>query len=236
MRKIFITLLLGVVLFTTTACHKEKTPITEAEQFKQEYESLNGTQSKNGTNIYQTLEISTDNPFIYKEASDIIESIEAKETFVVYFGFAGCPWCRSIVPTLIDVASDLGIATVYYVDIQEIRDTIAIDSNGNITTTKEGTEDYYQLLEKLDTVLEAYTLTDSAGVEIDTGEKRIYAPTIIAVVKGEVKEATDGISPNQTDGFMALTEPMLEESYDKIKCTIQCVADSQAICSAKTKC
>jgi len=227
-----------MTIFTTTACanNEEKTLKTDAEKFEAEYEKLNGTKTQYGDQNYQNLKISSDNPFVYKKPSDIINLLEEKETFVVYFGFATCPWCRSVVPTLIDVASDLGIYEVYYVDVKDIRNILELDENGEVITTKEGTEDYHILLEELEPVLEAYTLIDSAGNERNTGQKRIYAPTIVSVVNGEVKEATDGVSTKQTDGFMDLTNEMLEESYDKIKCTIQCVADNKAVCSAKTKC
>lgn len=234
MKKVFISIML---LLSLTGCsNKElKEELTDALKFKEEYESLNEETNNNG-NKYRLLEIEEGNPFIYKSASDIVEMIDNKETFVVYFGFASCPWCRSVVPSLIEVATDLGISSIYYVDVKEIRDTLELDEEGNIVTQKEGTDAYYQLLEKLDSVLESYLLTDQDDNEIDTGEKRIYAPNIIAIVDGQAIEMTDGISNSQTDALMELTTEMKQESYNKIKCSIECVADNQKVCSAKTKC
>ena len=91
-------------------------------------------------------------------------------------------------------------------------------------------------LEKMDNILEDYTITDNDGDEIKTGEKRIYAPNIVAVIDGDAVQLTDGVSSKQTDGYMNITNEMEEESYDKIKCAIECVADSKEICSAKKQC
>jgi 23S rRNA pseudouridine955/2504/2580 synthase len=43
--------------------------------------------------------------------------IENKETFVVYFGFSDCPWCRSVVEELIHVAKDLNVEKLYYAEV-----------------------------------------------------------------------------------------------------------------------
>jgi thiol-disulfide isomerase/thioredoxin len=232
-KKILMLILLGGMLFSLTACGKEE---TDALKFKEEYESLNGTTREKDGKTIRTIEIREDNPFVYKEASDIVEMIQNKETFVVYFGFPDCPWCRSAIPTLDSVAADLELDTIYYVNVKEIRDTLVLDDDGKVTVESSGTDGYYDLLEVLDNVLADYTLTDSDGNQVETGEKRIYAPNIISVVDGVAMELTDGISDSQTDGYMELTKEMTKESYNKIKCSIQCVADDKKTCSAKTNC
>lgn len=234
MKKILVIITVLMLLVGCTNTKETKQVQADAAKFKEEYESLNN-ESNNGK-TYRSLEIDDNNPITYQTVSDIIEAMDDKESFVIYFGFAECPWCRSVVPTLIEVANDLGISNIYYVDVKEIRDTLELDDEGNIVTKKEGTEDYYKLLEKLDSVLETYLLTDADGNEVNTGEKRIYAPNIISVIDGEAKYLTDGSSSSQTDAYMDLTDEMKEESYDKIKCSIECVADNQKTCSAKTKC
>ncbi|MCI6266044.1 MAG: thioredoxin family protein [Erysipelotrichaceae bacterium] len=237
-RVLIITILL-FSLFAMTACDgqkEKKTSQVDAERFKEEYESLNGTiRAKDGKTI-RTIEISEDNPMIYAEATDIVQMMKDKKSFVVYFGFSDCPWCRSAVPTLIEVASDLGLDTIYYVDVKEIRDTMKIDESGNVVTETKGTDSYYDLLEAFDNVLSNYTLIDQDGNEISTGEKRIYAPNIISVVDGVATELTDGISDKQNDGYMELTSEMKQESYDKIECSIQCVVDDKKTCTAKASC
>lgn len=162
--------------------------------------------------------------------------INNKETFIVYFGFAECPWCRSVIPTLIDVASDLEVDKIYYVDIKNIRDTLGLDNNLNVITKVKGTNDYYALLELLKEILDDYNLIDENGNAIATGEKRIYAPSIISIINGEAKKLETGISDKQTDGNMELTEEMKNDTYNKFKTIIEYTLKNNTTCSISSKC
>ena len=237
MKKNIILFILGFILvFFATGCSNKDVNVSDSVKFKGEYEALNDMVNEANNKEYRILDIDEDNSFVYKSAGEIVEMMENNETFVVYFGFASCPWCRSIINQLIEVINDLGIEKVYYVDVKEIRDVMIIDDKGNIVTKDEGTKDYYKLLEKMDSVLENYTLIGEDGEEVDTGEKRIYAPNIVSVVDGDAVKMTDGISDIQDDAYMDLTEEMIEDSYDKIKCSVECVIEKKEICSVKTKC
>lgn len=233
--KNILKLVIIICLFTGCSVKEDET-LNDSQKFKEEYESLNGEKNENNGKMYRNLEIDEDNNFIYKSAKDIVEMMEDEESFVVYFGFSSCPWCRSVIKPLIDVSSDLGIYPIYYVDVKDIRDTMIINEDNDLEIEKKGTDEYYDLLEKMDNVLEDYTITDKDGKEIKTGEKRIYAPNIVAVIDGDAVQLTDGVSSKQTDGYMEITSDMEEESYDKIKCTIECVADSKEVCSPKKQC
>ena len=216
-------------------CSGMKKEKNDAFLFKEEYESLNG--EKNSKDIsYRVLDIEEDNPFVYKDANDIIEMIDNKDTFVVYFGFASCPWCRSVIYNMIDVADELEIDTIYYVDVKDIRDVMAIDEDGDIYISKEGANDYYTLLDRIGSVLDDYTLTDNDGNEVNTNTKRIYAPNVVAVVDGVPTKMTTGISDLQENAYMELTEEINDESFDKIKCTIECVVEKKNICTADKRC
>lgn len=197
---------------------KNKKEQNDAEKFKEEYESLNGTENNRGKEI-RSIKIDKDNPFVYAEAKDIVELIDNKETFLVYFGFTNCPWCRSVLPTLISVAKDKGVDKIYYVNVLDIRDTMELTKKDKAETVKKGTDDYYDLLDKLDDVLSDYTLTNDKDKEIKTGEKRIYAPNLAVVVNGKAKKLTTGISDKQTDGYMELTDEMkkdMKKSFEKV--------------------
>ncbi len=208
--KKFLVIVLSILLILPLAgCSK-----SDAKKFKEEYESLNGEVS-NGKEM-RVLNISSKNPFVYKEAKDIVSMIKDGNTFVVYFGFARCPWCRSVLPNLIKAADELNIDKIYYVDVLDIRDTMDIDDAGNPYKKKDADKSYYELLNLLDGVLEDYTLTKN-NKKIATGEKRIYAPNIVVVKDGEVINMTTGVSDLQTDGYMELTDEMNNESYNKIK-------------------
>lgn len=188
---------------------------TDALRFKEEYESLNTEKRSSDGKYHRSLSISEKNPIIYKTADEIVEKIEEKETFIVYFGFDSCPWCRSVITELLQAASDENIEKIYYVDVKEIRDILEIDENGKIKKVEEGTNGYQKLLLYLDNVLDEYTLVDADGKSIQTGEKRIYAPNVVSIVNGVATKKTSGISDKQTDSMMDLTEEIKKDSYNR---------------------
>lgn len=236
MKKLQRVFFLILIVLLLAACTNKTLTAKEQDalKFKEEYESLNGKSSNNRK--YRKVSIAEDNPIRYQTAGDIVKMIEDKKTFIVYFGFDSCPWCRSVVPTLLEVAKDLEVDTIYYVDVKEIRDVLKLGENDEVIQEKEGDAAYYKLLELLDPVLEKYTLTNDDKKEIDTEEKRIYAPNVISVVDGKAVELESGISDKQTDAYMKLTEEMKKDTYNKFKCSIKCVLESSATCSNKNSC
>lgn len=211
---------------------EEKEVNPDSKKFKEEYESLNGTKNKGGKEI-RKIEIDEENVFVYAEAKDIVKMTENKETFLVYFGFPTCPWCRSVLPSLISVAKDNGVDKIYYVNVLDIRDTKELGKKDKVKTVKEGTKDYYKLLDLFDNVLNDYTLTNSKDKEIKTGEKRIYAPNVIAVVDGKAKKLTSGISDAQDDGYMEITDEMKNDMKKQFEEVILEYVESSTTCSAK---
>ncbi|MGM9834572.1 MAG: hypothetical protein ACI31M_02175 [Bacilli bacterium] len=200
---------------------EENNSITADEKkFKEEYESLNGEKNKNDV-PYKVMDIAEDNNVVYitdEEAVDIIK----EETAVIYMGFKGCPWCRNAIPVLFDAVENVGIDKVYYLDLTDVRSQITLDANDKVQITK-GTDAYYELMELLDNYIEDYSLTTSKGKTVKTGEKRIYAPTVITVKDGVVvgfnegtvegHDKVDGVLPDltkeQTDKLYLIFEAML---------------------------
>ena len=117
-RKILLSLLVIVTLFSVTACGKkeEKKDNKAALEFKEEYESLNGKTNASGKE-HRTITVSEDNPYIKVTPSKIVEMIENKETFYLYVGDPLCPWCRSVLEKSIEVAKKYDIEKIYYIDI-----------------------------------------------------------------------------------------------------------------------
>ena len=224
MKKKILLILLGILLLT--ACVKDN---KKALEFKEEYESLNGTESTSGKTI-RTISIPEDNPFVYATEDDIVEMIDNNETFVVYFGFASCPWCRSILEEMTKAAKDLNIDKIYYVDVLDIRDIQEINSDNNIVTTKEGTEGYNELVKRIGDVLSDYTLTTSEGESINLGVKRIYAPNVVVVSNGKAIKMEEGISEELKDPYSELTDNMKKYTYNKFKCLFECYQDEQNMC------
>lgn len=234
-RSILVIIAIVILLIITGCSYDKKEEKADSLKFKEEYESINGDIIEGTDYKVRTLNIPEDNPIVYAEANDIISMMDNNETFVVYFGFNSCPWCRSVLPVLLDVAKDLNLKKIYYVDVKNIRDRLDVDEDGNIITVKEGSEGYIGLLARLDDVLEDYTL-EIDGKEIETEEKKIYAPNVVSIVNGKAKELETGISDELDDPFMELTDKIKKETYNKFKCSIKCVLENKNSCSSKHAC
>ena len=128
------------------------------------------------------------------------------------------------------MAKDKEIDTIYYVDVKDVRDVKEVLEDGSIKTTKEGDKYYLELVKKLDKVLDDYTI-DGANV----GEKRIYAPNIVAIGNGEAIQMETGISDELTDPYSKLTKRIKKYAYNKFKCVLECVEEENTVC-VKDKC
>ena len=221
MKKIEVIVIVLISLFLLTGC-VDKT--TDAYKFKEEYESINNKDNGHGKK-YRELNISEDNPFVYSTAEEILEKVNNKETFIVYFGFKECPWCRSIIEELIHAAKDKKVDKIYYVDVLNIRDVREIATAGEIITTKDGNSAYMELINKFSDVLSDYNLNDNY-----MGEKRIYAPNIIAVSNGKAIQMEEGISEELTDPYSKLTKKMKKYTYNKFKCLFKCLEEESITC------
>ena len=231
---IIVTVLAAIVLVLNIQKVISNNSQTDGIKFKEEYEKLNGKKNDQGKK-YREITIDSKNKMVYKTTEEVLNLIDKKKSFVLYFGFDTCPWCRSVVPTLASISKELN-QKVYYIDVKDIRDTYELDDDNKPKLVKKGSKDYSKLLEKLEPVLEDYTLTDSDNNEIKVGEKRIYAPNIISVINGEAKELTTGISDKQTEGYMKLTKEMEKETYNKIKKVLKQVKDKNSTCDLDKGC
>lgn len=236
MKKIFTIILIMMITLTLTGCSDKPVEKTDALKFKEEYEKNNGVKNEKYNVTTRTVNIPEDNPMVYATAEEIIKKIDNKETFVVYFGFSDCPWCRSVIEELIHVAQDLKVEKVYYVDVKELRDVKELDENNNVVTSKEGDEHYMELLEKLDSVLDDYTLTDKEGNAVSAGEKRIYAPNVVGVANGKPTELETGESEKLINPYDELTDEMRTETYNKLKCVFKCLEEKDTYTCKKNMC
>ena len=227
MKKITKIVLVLLVIIMVTGCQLKQ---SDAVKFKKEYESLNGTKSSSNKTI-RTISIDKENPMVYSTADAIVEKMENNETFVVYFGFASCPWCRSMLESFLQSAKDNNIKKIYYVDVYDIRDKYEVNKEGKLEKTEEGTDGYNELINLLGNVLDDYNITTESGETLSTNEKRIYAPNVVAVVNGKAVEMVEGISSKLEDPYSELTEEMKEESYNSFKCLWDCLSKESTICT-----
>ena len=205
---------LGVLFLGVVGCGKN-TVSEDAKKFKQEYEEFNN--KSNDYFEYRNITIEEDNTIVYSTDKEIVEKIENKESFIVYFGDPECPWCRSVVEQVVKLAKENNIKKLYYVRFwngfhkEIIRDVYELDSKNKPVLKEKGSDAYYKLLEYMDEVLKDYTLKDDKGKEIKVNEKRIFLPNFVAVIDGEPKELIQGISEKQTQYNGELTDEIIED-------------------------
>ena len=190
----------------------------------------------------RTVTIDEDNPFVYTTGEDIVKKIENKETFYLYVGDTQCPWCRSVIEMAIKKAKEFGVSKIYYIPIWDedhnevFRDKYELNEDGTLNRTIEGTEGYNKLLTLFKDVLSDYTLTKEDGSKVETGEKRIYAPNVVAVIDGKAYKMSEGISKDLKDPYSKLTDKMKKYSYNQFKCLLKCVNESKNVCTKKDVC
>ena len=107
----------------------------------------------------------TDKKHIYEviDATKVLDLIEQKKTALIIFGFKECPWCQAIVPYANEVGKEMGLKTIYYCDIKDMRDNSESVDHEKYLRIKE----YF---------IEA----------IDIEKDRLNAPTTIALKDGKM--------------------------------------------------
>jgi len=211
---VLVILTLCVVGICTYAVLNKEEKDADAIKFLNEYSELNGKVNESNGKNYVDVSISDTNTVKYIDEEKAVELLE-NGTGTIYFGFSTCPWCRNLVSTLTKVAEEKN-ETIYYLDILDIRSSFEL-SEGKLNKIKEGTKEYYKILELLDKNLEEFYLTDEAGNKFDTGEKRLYAPTLVAFNKGKITDFHVGTIDSQKSGYGDLTESQLEELERRIE-------------------
>ncbi len=169
-----------------------------AKDFKEEYETLNQKKDKDG-NTYLELSIESDNVIQYVMYDKIFSLLE-RGTGIIYFGTPKSNQCRELLPILFDASDEVGIDTVYYLDLSNDRDQKKMGEDGKIITEKEGTKNYYKLLEKLDSIVKSYDGLENGDI------KRIYFPTLIFIKDGEIIANYMGSSSPNTNTTMSQEE------------------------------
>lgn len=191
---------------------KPQSTITDATKFKEEYESLNDTVVGTTNKKYNNVVIPEDNKIKYvtvKETIDLLDDDKA----IIYVGANWCPWCRNALMPMFDVANSLNVDKIYYLNLDNDKSTYEI-KDSKLVMTREGTKDYYDLLNRLNQYLRDYILTDKEGNSYDTNEKRIYMPYFITVKDGIIVEAK-GVTRTLEDGQDAYSE-MTDSQYKSL--------------------
>lgn len=173
------------------------------KKFKEEYESLNNKKSNGKKNVKVSINPKNIEYIDSEKALDIIEN----GTGVIYFGFPECPWCRNLVPVLLDASTEAGIDKIYYLNNKDERDTKKLE-NKKIVTEKEGTKEYYKLVEALDDVLWEYENLNDSSI------KRIYYPMVLFIKDGKIVDCHIDTVSSQKDPYVKLDKKQYEELYN----------------------
>lgn len=215
---IFIIAIMAMVLVFMKTDKKSKY-VEDEITFKEEYESLNGKELAEDY-ILKTIEIDSDNNIEYISDENILDKL-TKGTNVIYFGWADCNWCRSLVPTLIETLKENEIDKLYYYNFKGLREAYENDSN------KEKTKIYEEILDIIGEDITSEFATDSKR----TGEKKILAPTVIFIKDGKYVGIHIKTVDSQEKSTNELTEEQLKEmknilisNIDKLKANV-CLED-----------
>lgn len=195
---VVISIMSLVLVFMKT--DKPAINYTEEElKFKDEYEKLNGIEIAENY-LLKSVDIDSDNNIKYISDKEIISKL-TEGTNVIYFGWADCNWCRSIIPTLINTLKENDIDTLYYYDFKNLRTSYENDSD------KEKSEIY----EKILNIIGEDITTVFAEESLRSGEKKILAPTVVFIKDGEYITSHVKSVESQINSTDELTDTQIKE-------------------------
>ena len=218
--RLFIIGLLILVLSLSGCTRIRKSGL----DFEEEYESVNGVVIKDDL-TYRVLDIRKDNPYVKVTPKEIVEKIENKESFYLYVGDTLCPWCRSGLEKMIDVAIEKGIKNIYYIDfwddnhneiLRDLYEVSKVDNKYKVVKTKDATEEYTKILEAVSEFAQDYTIVKDDKT-YDVGEKRIFGGDHFYFEKGTCIRYVSLRSDKLQKWYDELTDEVLLDQETKFK-------------------
>ena len=201
--------LLLLICFLLIGCSNTKNqyPSSDNIKFSIEYEELNGRQTEDAENHYLDVQIPINAPIKYIEIDKLLSIMDenSKESAIIYFGFANCPWCRNMVEAFMDSAIENDVKEVLYFNNNEFRNTLKLSDTDEILVTKEAAEGYESLLIRLGEHASVYK-----GLK-DDSIKRLYFPSIIFIKDGEIIKLYEGTHPDVSNPYEELTKKQYKE-------------------------
>lgn len=202
---IFLIIILIISLFliyTTFIKNKnvnenKKTVQENSNQFKKDYELLNGTKDDKGNLKYIDVSLPEINSFKYATITEVIELLK-NGSGVLYLGMPECNWCRNILPILIDSANETKIDKILYYNPKQIR--------------TDNTHEYQELVNILNTYLLTDTTTQKeTDANFDKNKKRVYMPDIYIIKNGKILGNHAVTLDSQKDSKITLNESQKQE-------------------------
>lgn len=168
---IFIFSLLGIYIYSN-----------DNLRFKYEYEMYNKINFSNGKRII--VDIDVNNNIKYITGKEILNKLDSEDASIIYFGYPECPWCRSVISTLVDVTIENKINNFYYVDLNLI-------DNSTIS--------------KLKIKLDEYLDNNEEGI------KTLYVPDVYFIKDGDIKFHHVANVSGYKDPFTKMTDEQVKE-------------------------
>ena len=210
---VIAAIIVGVVVFSKKEGNKEPEYKQTALDFKEEYEKVNGKTMKDDIK-YRSLDINKNNPYVKVSIDEVAKMIKNGESFYLYVGDHLCPWCRSGIEKMIEVANREKIEKIYYVDFWDddhneiLRELYDVEIKGKKTTfkiTQEATEGYKVLYDAVkDMGLKDYTVTKDGKEYTVPNVKKVYGGDHFYFNKGVCKK------------YVTLRVPSLEKATDEL--------------------
>lgn len=147
-------------------------------KFKKEFEANNDKKNKVNISIknYSTV--------TYSSYEEIFKKLESDESYILFFASSTDENSRIMASILVDKALTLK-EDIYYLDISNDMDTKELTKDGKIKTIKKGSDNYYELVKKLNGYLPAYKELNDDTV------KRIYLPAVVFIQKGKINKVVN---------------------------------------------
>ena len=230
---ICFSLTIGLCIFLIT--HNRNKELTDALKFKKQFEDVSSIENPYTKEKYINIEISEENPFIYKTGKEIVDILK-NESALIFMGYPESDLTRIILPIFIDVLKDNRINQVYYLDIFDIRDEYKYAGSIVPELVHEGTNAYKEIVLYLDSYLPRYYVEDPDGNRYDTAVKRVYTPTFMAVKNGEIIGYYSGVSTNHTEDNYKLNDEEKEMIKKELQELISKYKEATEVCSSDSAC
>ena len=234
-----VALIAVAILIVFIGNSKKEEYKQSALDFKEEYEKVNGLTMRDDIK-YRSLDIDKKNPYVKVSIDEIAKKINNKESFYLYVGDHLCPWCRSWIEKMIEVANREKIDTIYYVDFWDdehneiLRDLYEVKQDGKkvkIVQTKEATEGYKVLYDAVKDYIQDYVITKD-GKDYNVGVKKVYGGDHFFFNKGVCERYVTLRVPSLEKATDELTESVLKEQDE----TYTKLFVSKKACTGETDC
>ncbi len=140
------------------------------------------------------------NAYIEISMDEAIEKFKNKETFMIYFGFPNCPWCKEAIPILNDIAKT-NQTSIYYVRTRGEQKELLY------------TDEHKSLL---------FPYVNEFLNENEEGNKHLYVPFVVAVKEGVALYGNVGT----VDSHDAKEREMTDEEINQLKMLYQSYFDA----------